>query len=60
MAWTERDIPDLTGGTTDAWLATLGTDAAHVPHDAVLAALDATRGRVADARGHVGRSTEEG
>jgi hypothetical protein len=43
MAWTERNIPDLTGPATDAWLATLGTDSAHVPHDDVLAALDAAR-----------------
>jgi len=43
MAWTERDIPDLTGRTTDAWLATLGTDSAQVSHDDVLAALDAVR-----------------
>jgi hypothetical protein len=43
MAWTERDIPDLSGRTTDAWLATLGTDSAHVSHDDVLAALDAAR-----------------
>jgi hypothetical protein len=43
MAWTERDIPDLTGRATDAWLTTLGTDAGHVSHDDVLAALDAAR-----------------
>jgi hypothetical protein len=43
MAWTERDIPDPTGRTTDAWLATLGTESAHVSHDDVLAALDAAR-----------------
>jgi hypothetical protein len=43
MAWTERDIPDLTSRATDAWLATLGTDSAQVSHDAVLAALDAVR-----------------
>jgi hypothetical protein len=44
MPWTERDIPDLTGRATDAWLMTLGTDTAHVSHDDVLAALDAVRG----------------
>ncbi len=43
MARTERDIPDLSGRATDAWLATLGTDSAHVSHDDALAALDATR-----------------
>ena len=46
MAWTERDVPDLTGRTavvTGAWLATLGTDAAQVSHDDAIAALDAVR-----------------
>ena len=43
MPWTEPDIPDLMRPTTDAWLATLGTDSAHVSHDAVLAALDGVR-----------------
>ena len=43
MARTERDIPDPTARTTDAWLSTLGTDSAHVLHDDVLAALDAAR-----------------
>ena len=43
MARTERDIPDLSGRATDAWLATLGTDSAHVSHEEVLAALDAVR-----------------
>ena len=43
MPWTERDIPDLTGRATDAWLATLGTESAQVSHDDVLAALDAVR-----------------
>ena len=43
MAWTQRDIPDLTGRATDAWLATLDTDSAHVSHNDVLAALDAAR-----------------
>ena len=57
MAWTERDVPDLSGGTTDAWLATLGHDAAHVPHDAVIAALDAVRG---EPEARPGRPTEEG
>lgn len=57
MAWTERDDPDPTGRTTDAWLATLGTASAQVSHDAVVAALDAARERAADARGCVGRAT---
>jgi hypothetical protein len=56
MAWTERDIPDLTGGATDAWLATLGTGGAHVPHDDVLAALDAARD---EPEVHPGRSTDK-
>ncbi len=43
MAWTERDIPDPIARTTDAWLASLGTDSAPVSHDDVLAALDAAR-----------------
>jgi hypothetical protein len=43
MPWTERDIPDLTGRTADAWLATLGTESAQVSHDDALAALDAAR-----------------
>ena len=43
MARSERDIPDLTARTTDAWLATLGSDSAHVSHDDALAALDAAR-----------------
>ncbi len=43
MAWTERDIPDPIGRTTDAWLALLGTDAAQVSHDDAIAALDAVR-----------------
>ena len=43
MAWTERDIPDPAGRATDAWLATLATDSAHVSHEDVLAALDAAR-----------------
>ena len=55
MAWSDRDIPDPTGRATDAWLATLGTDSAHDSQDDVLAALDAARGRVADARGPVER-----
>jgi hypothetical protein len=40
MAWTERDIPDPIARTTDAWLASLGTDSAPVSHDDVLAARD--------------------
>ena len=56
MAWTERDIPDLSGQTTDAWLATLGTDSAHVPHDDVLAALDAARD---EPETRLGRPAEE-
>jgi hypothetical protein len=43
MAWTERDTPDPIARTTDAWLASLGTDSAPVSHDDVLAALDAAR-----------------
>ncbi len=43
MASTERDIPDLDGRATDAWLATLGTDSAQISHDDALAALDAVR-----------------
>ena len=43
MAWTERDTPDLSGGVTDAWLATLDVHSAHVSHDDALAALDAVR-----------------
>ena len=56
MAWTERDIPDPTGRATDAWLATLGTDAAHVSHDDVLAALDAARD---EPEAPLGRPTEQ-
>jgi hypothetical protein len=56
MAWTERDIPDLSGRTTDAWLASLDTDSAHVSHDDVLAALDAARD---EPETRPGRSTEE-
>ena len=56
MAWTERDIPDLTGLTTNAWLATVGTDSTQVSHDDVLAALDAARDEPAMRPGH---STEE-
>ena len=56
MARIERDIPDPIARTTDAWLATLGTDSAHVSHDDALAALDATR----DESGtRPGRSTEQ-
>jgi post-segregation antitoxin (ccd killing protein) len=33
----------LSGRTTDAWLATLGSAPAHVSHDDALAALDAAR-----------------
>jgi post-segregation antitoxin (ccd killing protein) len=33
----------LAGGTTDAWLATLGPLSANVTHDDALAALDAAR-----------------
>jgi hypothetical protein len=56
MARTERDIPDLSGRATDAWLATLGTDSAHVSHDDALAALDATRD---EPEMHLRRPTQE-
>ncbi len=56
MAWTERDTPDPIARTTDAWLASLDTDSAHVSHEDVLAALDAAR----DESGtRLGRSTEQ-
>jgi hypothetical protein len=56
MARTERDIPDPIARTTDAWLASLDTDSAHVSHEDVLAALDAAR----DESGtRLGRSTEQ-
>jgi hypothetical protein len=56
MTWTELDTPDPSGQAPDAWLATLGTDAAHVSHDAVLAALDAARDEPGMRSGH---STED-
>ncbi len=56
MAWTERDIPDLTGRTTDAWLATLDAGSSQVSHDDALAALDAARGEPGM---RPGRPTEE-
>ena len=55
MASSERDTPDPSGQATDAWLATLGTDWAHVSHDDVLAALDAARD---EPEARPGRATE--
>ena len=53
MPRTERDIPDPMRPTTDAWLATLGTDSARVSPDAVLAALDGVRDEPEVGPGHL-------
>jgi hypothetical protein len=56
MAPSDRDIPDQTARTTDAWLTTFSTDSAHVSHDDVLAALDAARD---EPETRLGRPAEE-